>query len=136
MILSRSGKTLAYIIPAIIHILNQPPRQPGDGPIALVLAPTRELAQQIQKVANDYGKSSRIENTVLYGGTSKAFQLTDIRKGVDIVVATPGRLIDLLSTTNLNLRRCSYLVLDEGINRVFFSFSSFYFAIVSVTENF
>lgn len=110
----RSGKTLAYMVPAIIHILNQPPRQPDDGPIALVIAPTRELAQQIQKVADAYGKSSRVENTVLYGGTAKAFQLADIRRGVDIVVATPGRLIDLLSTTGLNLRRCSYLVLDEG----------------------
>lgn len=109
-----SGKTLAYLVPAIIHILNQPPREPGDGPIALVVAPTRELAQQIQKVADAYGKSSQIQNTVLYGGTSKAFQLSDIRRGVDIVVATPGRLIDLLCTTDLNLRRCSYLVLDEG----------------------
>lgn len=87
-------------MPAIIHILNQPQRQPGDGPIALVLAPTRELAQQIQKVADDFGKSSRIQNTVLYGGTSKAFQLTHIRRGV--------------ATTSLNLRRCTYLVLDEG----------------------
>lgn len=101
-------------MPAIIHILGQPPRQAGDGPIALVLAPTRELAQQIQNVADEFGKSSRIQNTVLYGGTAKAFQLTDIRRGVDIVVATPGRLIDLLATTSLNLRRCSYLVLDEG----------------------
>lgn len=102
------------MVPAIIHILNQPPRQPGDGPVALVVAPTRELAQQIQKVAEEYGKSSQVQNTVLYGGTAKAFQLSDIRRGVDIVVATPGRLIDLLCTTDLNLRRCSYLVLDEG----------------------
>ena len=101
-------------MPAIIHILNQPKLQPGDGPIALVLAPTRELAQQIQKVANEYGASSNIRNTVLYGGAAKAFQLADIRRGVELVVATPGRLIDLLCTTNLNLRRCSYLVLDEG----------------------
>lgn len=110
----RSGKTLAYMVPAIIHVLNQPPREPGDGPIALVVAPTRELAQQIQNVAEAYGKSSQIENTVLYGGTNKAFQLTAIGRGVDIVIATPGRLIDLLGTTSLNLRRCSYLVLDEG----------------------
>ncbi|XP_055303598.1 uncharacterized protein LOC129569117 [Sitodiplosis mosellana] len=109
-----SGKTLAYTVPAIIHILNQPKLQPGDGPIALVLAPTRELAQQIQKVANEYGESSNIRNTVLYGGTAKAFQLSDIRRGVELVVATPGRLIDLLCTTSLNLRRCSYLVLDEA----------------------
>lgn len=110
----RSGKTLAYMVPAIIHILNQPPRELRDGPIALVIAPTRELAQQIQKVADAYGKSSQVENTVLYGGAAKAFQLADLRRGVDIVVATPGRLIDLLSTTDFNLRRCSYLVLDEG----------------------
>lgn len=109
-----SGKTLAYMVPAIIHILNQAPRKQGDGPIALVMAPTRELAQQIQRVAEDYGKSSHIYNTCLYGGTAKAFQLSDIRKGVDIVVATPGRLIDLLCTTDLNLRRCSYLVIDEA----------------------
>lgn len=109
-----SGKTLAYIVPAIIHILNQPPLQQGDGPIALVLAPTRELAQQIQKVAREFGQSSGVRNTVLYGGTAKAFQLSDIQRGAELIVATPGRLIDLLSTTSLNLRRCSYLVLDEG----------------------
>lgn len=114
-------------MPAIIHILNQSPRKPGEGPSALVIAPTRELAQQIQKVANDYGKSSRIENTCLYGGTSKAFQLSDIRRGVDIVVATPGRLIDLLCTTTLNLRRCTYLVLDEGnFNSMFVGSVDFY----------
>lgn len=109
-----SGKTLAYTIPAIIHILGQPLLQPGDGPIALVLAPTRELAQQIQKVASAYGESSKVRNTVLYGGTAKAFQLSDIRRGCEFVVATPGRLIDLLSSTSLNLRRVSYLVLDEA----------------------
>lgn len=101
-------------MPAIIHILNQPLLNSGDGPIALVLAPTRELAQQIQKVAAEYGASSGIRNAVLYGGSAKAFQIQDLRKTPQLVVATPGRLIDLLSTTNLNLRRCSYLVLDEG----------------------
>lgn len=112
-------------MPAIIHILNQPPLEPGDGPIALVLAPTRELAQQIQKVASEYGDSSNIRNTVLYGGTAKAFQLSDIRRGVELVVATPGRLIDLLCTTNLNLRRVSYLVLDEGEFLSIFSYLHF-----------
>lgn len=112
--LIRSGKTLAYTVPAIIHILNQAPLERGDGPIALVLAPTRELAQQIQKVATQFGRSSNINNAALYGGSQKAFQLSDLRRGAQFVVATPGRLIDLLSTTELNLRRCSYLVLDEA----------------------
>lgn len=101
-------------MPAIIHILNQPPLERGDGPIALVLAPTRELAQQIEKVASQYGQSSGVRNAVLYGGTAKTFQLSHIRRGAELIVATPGRLIDLLSSTSLNLRRCSYLVLDEG----------------------
>ncbi|XP_031625965.1 DEAD-box ATP-dependent RNA helicase 20-like [Contarinia nasturtii] len=109
-----SGKTLAYIVPAIIHILNQAPLEVNDGPIALVLAPTRELAQQIQKVATQFGRSSNINNAALYGGSAKAQQLSELRMGAQFVVATPGRLIDLLSTNCVNLRRCSYLVLDEA----------------------
>lgn len=120
---NRSGKTLAYTVPAIIHILNQPPLQRGDGPIALVLAPTRELAQQIRKVATEYGESSKVRNTALYGGAAKAFQLSDIQRGAELVVATPGRLIDLLSSESFNLRRCSYLVLDEGKLFIYFQFS-------------
>lgn len=58
-----SGKTLAYIMPAVVHINHQPRLQRGDGPIALVLAPTRELAQQIQQVANDFGSCTSIKNT-------------------------------------------------------------------------
>lgn len=112
-------------MPAIIHILSQPPLQSTDGPIALVLAPTRELAQQIQKVASEYGNSSGVRNTVLYGGTAKAFQLADIRRGSELVVATPGRLIDLLQTTSLNLRRCTYLVLDEGEFLLYFHINAY-----------
>jgi ATP-dependent RNA helicase DDX5/DBP2 len=69
-----SGKTLAYILPAIVHINNQPSLKRSDGPIALVLAPTRELAQQIQQVANDIGSSSHIKNTCVFGGAPKGNQ--------------------------------------------------------------
>lgn len=58
-----SGKTLAYIMPAVVHINHQPRLQRGDGPIVLVLAPTRELAQQIQQVANDFGTCTALKNT-------------------------------------------------------------------------
>ena len=58
-----SGKTLAYLLPGIIHVNNQPYLERGDGPIVLVLAPTRELAQQIQEVAQEFGRTSRIKNT-------------------------------------------------------------------------
>lgn len=109
-----SGKTLAFILPAIVHINHQPPLQSGDGPIALVLAPTRELAQQIQTVANDFGSSAFVRNTCVYGGSSKARQMQDLQNGVELVIATPGRLLDFLSSDVTNMRRCTYLVLDEA----------------------
>ncbi|XP_013172355.1 PREDICTED: ATP-dependent RNA helicase p62 isoform X2 [Papilio xuthus] len=109
-----SGKTLAYILPAIVHINNQPPIRRGDGPIALVLAPTRELAQQIQQVACDFGNASYVRNTCVFGGAPKREQARDLERGVEIVIATPGRLIDFLEKGTTNLQRCTYLVLDEA----------------------
>jgi ATP-dependent RNA helicase DDX5/DBP2 len=109
-----SGKTLSFILPAIKHILGQPPLQRGDGPIALVLAPTRELAVQIQKVADDYGRLCDIRNSCLYGGASKGPQIGELNRTPHIVVATPGRLLDLLQMGKTTLRRVTYLVLDEA----------------------
>jgi len=109
-----SGKTLAYILPAIVHINNQPYLEPGDGPICLVLAPTRELAQQIQQVAILFGRSARVRNTCVFGGAPKGPQIRDLERGVEICIATPGRLIDFLEAGKTNLRRCTYLVLDEA----------------------
>ncbi|KFM66710.1 putative ATP-dependent RNA helicase DDX5, partial [Stegodyphus mimosarum] len=109
-----SGKTLAYILPAIVHINHQPPLERGDGPIVLVLAPTRELAQQIQQVAIDFGHTSRVRNTCVFGGAPKGPQIRDLERGAEICVATPGRLIDFLEAGVTNLRRCTYLVLDEA----------------------
>ena len=109
-----SGKTLAYMLPAVVHINNQPRLERGDGPIALVLAPTRELAQQIQQVAIDFGSSTRVRNTCIFGGAPKQPQARDLERGVEIVIATPGRLIDFLERGTTNLRRCTYLVLDEA----------------------
>ncbi|XP_001604593.1 ATP-dependent RNA helicase p62 isoform X2 [Nasonia vitripennis] len=109
-----SGKTLAYILPAIVHINSQQPLNRGDGPIALILAPTRELAQQIQTVASDFGSLSYVRNTCIFGGAPKGGQARDLERGVEIVIATPGRLIDFLERGTTNLRRCTYLVLDEA----------------------
>uniref|UniRef100_A0A672IDU7 RNA helicase n=3 Tax=Salarias fasciatus TaxID=181472 RepID=A0A672IDU7_SALFA len=109
-----SGKTLSYLLPAIVHINHQPYLERGDGPICLVLAPTRELAQQVQQVAYEYGKSSRIKSTCVYGGAPKGPQIRDLERGVEICIATPGRLIDFLESGKTNLRRCTYLVLDEA----------------------
>lgn len=109
-----SGKTLAYILPAIVHINNQQPVRRGDGPVALVLAPTRELAQQIQQVATDFGNAAYVRNTCVFGGAPKREQARDLERGVEIVIATPGRLIDFLEKGTTNLQRCTYLVLDEA----------------------
>lgn len=109
-----SGKTCAYILPAIVHINAQPFLNRGDGPIVLVLAPTRELAVQIKEECSKFGKSSKIKNTCIYGGAPKGRQIADLDRGVEIVIATPGRLIDFLETGKTNLRRVTYLVLDEA----------------------
>lgn len=109
-----SGKTLTYTLPAIVHINAQPLLAPGDGPIVLILAPTRELAVQIQEEVSKFGKSSRIRNTCVYGGVPKGQQIRDLARGVEVCIATPGRLIDMLESGKTNLRRVTYLVLDEA----------------------
>lgn len=83
-----------YILPATVHINNQEPLRPGDGPIGLVLAPTRELAQQIQQVARDF--SSGLKSCCVYGGAGRGPQAQMLERGVELVIATPGRLLDFL----------------------------------------
>ncbi|QRW03619.1 DEAD/DEAH box helicase [Ceratobasidium sp. AG-Ba] len=109
-----SGKTISFALPAMLHINAQPLLAPGDGPIALVLAPTRELAVQIQQECTKFGSNSKIRNTAIYGGAPKGPQIRDLQRGVEIVIATPGRLIDMLETGKTNLRRVTYLVMDEA----------------------
>ena len=98
----------------VAFFLSQPYLKPGEGPIVLVLAPTRELAVQIKEECDKFGKSSEIKNTVVYGGVPKNRQIRDLQSGVEIVIATPGRLIDHLDAGNTNLKRVTYLVMDEA----------------------
>ncbi|CAO1942742.1 unnamed protein product [Urochloa humidicola] len=109
-----SGKTLSYLLPGLVHVGAQPRLEQGDGPIVLILAPTRELAVQIQEESTKFGSYSRTRSTCVYGGAPKGPQIRDLRRGVEIVIATPGRLIDLLEAGHTNLRRVTYLVLDEA----------------------
>mmetsp|Transcript_26016 Transcript_26016/g.40371 ORF Transcript_26016/g.40371 Transcript_26016/m.40371 type:complete len:338 (+) Transcript_26016:1088-2101(+) len=88
--------------------------KPGEGPIVLVLAPTRELAVQIKEECDKFGRSSDVKNTCVYGGVPKSRQIRDLQAGVEIVIATPGRLIDHLEQGNTNLKRVTYLVMDEA----------------------
>jgi len=109
-----SGKTLSFLLPAIVHINAQPYLSRGDGPIVLVMAPTRELAVQTQEECNRFGGSSKIKNTCCYGGVPRRPQQQDLKDGVEIVIATPGRLIDFLDCGDTNLKRVTYLCLDEA----------------------
>ena len=109
-----SGKTLAFLLPGIVHINAQQELRPGDGPIVLVIAPTRELAQQIMKECRRFGESSRIKITCVFGGVPKYQQQRDLRAGVEVVICTPGRMIDMLESNTTNLRRVTYLVMDEA----------------------
>lgn len=109
-----SGKTLAFIIPAIIHINAQPLLKPGDGPIALIVAPTRELACQIEQECVQFGSSSGLKIACVYGGVPKRKQEHALRTGIEILICTPGRLLDFLERGTTNLRRVTYLVFDEA----------------------
>ena len=109
-----SGKTLTFLLPAIVHILAQEELRRGDGPIVLILAPTRELAVQIHSEVEKFGKGSKIRSTCCYGGVSRGPQARDLQYGVEIVIATPGRLIDFVESNATNLKRVTYLVLDEA----------------------
>ncbi|KAA8550450.1 hypothetical protein F0562_002134 [Nyssa sinensis] len=110
-----SGKTAAFTIPMIQHCLAQPPIRRGDGPLALVLAPTRELAQQIEKEVKAFSRSlESFRTAIVVGGTNIAEQRSELRAGVNVVVATPGRFIDHLQQGNTSLSRISFVVLDEA----------------------
>ncbi|WIA13020.1 hypothetical protein OEZ85_006630 [Tetradesmus obliquus] len=111
-----SGKTASFAIPMIQHCLQQPRLRPGDGPMALVLAPTRELAQQIDKEVRAFALSSSrsVRSCIVVGGVGMQEQRRELLGGVEVVVATPGRFIDHLQQGNTNLGRVSYVVLDEA----------------------
>ncbi|KAK2195844.1 bifunctional P-loop containing nucleoside triphosphate hydrolase/Helicase [Babesia duncani] len=109
-----SGKTLAYLLPGILHAIAQPQVEPGEGPIVLILAPTRELCQQINREAQRYVSAVGLRGVVVYGGVDKYQQQQQIAEGLEIMVATPGRLLDLLTMGAVKLDRVSYLVLDEA----------------------
>ena len=110
-----SGKTAAFSIPMVQHALNQAPLRQGDGPFAIVMAPTRELAQQIEVEAKTFSRSSKgFRTAIVVGGTNMHEQRSALRGGVQVIVATPGRLIDHLQQGNTNLSRVSFVVLDEA----------------------
>lgn len=108
-----TGKTAAFTLP-ILHLLSSGTNRGGHRPRALVLTPTRELAAQVGESVDLYGKGLDIRSTVIFGGVGINPQKQKLRKGVDIVVGTPGRLLDLAGQKALDLSRIEYLILDEA----------------------
>ncbi|XP_076905479.1 DEAD-box ATP-dependent RNA helicase 24-like isoform X1 [Bidens hawaiensis] len=109
-----SGKTAAFVLPMVVHIMDQPELAKEEGPIGVVCAPTRELAHQIYLEAKKFAKVYGIRVSAVYGGMSKLEQFKELKSGCEIVIATPGRLIDMLKMKALNMLRATYLVLDEA----------------------
>ncbi|KAF8421159.1 hypothetical protein BGX38DRAFT_1280057 [Terfezia claveryi] len=112
-----SGKTIAFLLPMFRHIKDQRPLEPLEGPISLIMTPTRELAVQIHKECKPFLKALNLRAVCAYGGSPIKDQIADLKRGAEIIVCTPGRMIDLLAANSgrvTNLKRVTYVVLDEA----------------------
>ena len=109
-----SGKTVAFALPLLQRLAEHPPRRSSGAPRVLILAPTRELAAQIEETFSSLGRGLGLRHTVVYGGVGKQPQINILKKGIDILVATPGRLLDLMGERRVSLSRIETVVLDEA----------------------
>lgn len=112
-----SGKTIAFLLPMFRHIMDQRPLEESEGPIAVIMTPTRELALQIAKECKKFSKQLGLRVVCVYGGTGISEQIAELKRGAEIIVCTPGRMIDMLGANSgrvTNLRRSTYVVLDEA----------------------
>ena len=109
-----TGKTAAFVLPILQKLAAEGGRAHPGSPRALILAPTRELAIQIAESIAVYGRNLRLSHTVIYGGVGQRPQVNAIARGVDILVATPGRLLDLIEQRHLRLNQVQTFVLDEA----------------------
>uniref|UniRef100_A0A7N9AKE1 Probable ATP-dependent RNA helicase DDX46 n=1 Tax=Mastacembelus armatus TaxID=205130 RepID=A0A7N9AKE1_9TELE len=112
-----SGKTIAFLLPMFRHIMDQRPLEESEGPISVIMTPTRELALQITKECKKFSKSLGLRVVCVYGGTGISEQIAELKRGAEIIVCTPGRMIDMLGANSgrvTNLRRVTYVVLDEA----------------------
>ena len=105
-----TGKTAAFTLPILQHLLKGPKQQLR----ALIIAPTRELAEQIHLTTVELGKGTNLRSLAIYGGVSKSSQISKLRKGVNIAIVCPGRLLDLVGDKYIDLSNIEILVLDEA----------------------
>ena len=109
-----TGKTASFAIPIIQHLQANKETDKRQGIKALILTPTRELALQISECIDDYSKYTCVRHGVIFGGVNQRPQVDMLRKGIDILVATPGRLLDLMNQGYIHLANIEYFVLDEA----------------------
>ena len=109
-----TGKTAAFALPLLQQLSRKRGNGRARGPRALILAPTRELAIQIGEEFRGYGKHLRLRHTVIFGGVSQKPQVGALSRGIDILIATPGRLLDLMGQQRLGLEAVEFFVLDEA----------------------
>lgn len=132
-----TGKTAAFAIPVLqlLHEQRMSAKQHNNGIKALILTPTRELAIQIQESFETYGKFTGLRQTVIFGGVSQWNQVNALRRGVDILIATPGRLIDLINQNIVKLNDIKLLVLDEADRMLDMGFVNDVKKIIAKTPN-
>jgi ATP-dependent RNA helicase RhlE len=109
-----TGKTAAFALPIVQRLSEKTPKEKRRKPRALVLVPTRELAAQVSEQMNNYARRLSLRSTMIYGGVTIQAQIERLHRGVDIVVATPGRLLDHAERRTIDLSRIEVLVLDEA----------------------
>jgi ATP-dependent RNA helicase RhlE len=109
-----TGKTAAFAIPVLSMLQQRKSSRRSDGIKCLVMAPTHELALQLTRVFEQIGKNTKVKTTCVYGGVEQAPQIAKLEKGIDILVATPGRMFDLASQKHLHLDEVEILILDEA----------------------
>ena len=109
-----TGKTAAFTIPILQHLSAEVDPKAHKKIKALIVTPTRELALQIDESIKDYGKNTHIKSTVIFGGVNQNPQTNRLKNGIDILVATPGRLLDLMNQGFISLKDIKYFVLDEA----------------------
>lgn len=109
-----TGKTAAFTLPMLQHLMGRDYSLTPCAPRSLILAPTRELASQIKENLDLYGKDLKIKSAVIFGGVGQANQVANLRKGLDILIATPGRLLDLMQQGFCKLDQVEIFVLDEA----------------------
>jgi len=126
-----TGKTAAFALPILNGIAGRPTE--GSGPSALILVPTRELAMQLSEAVHRYGRNLGVRVLPVYGGASMDSQLRALKRGVDVVVATPGRALDHVNRKSLNLEGVRTLVLDEADEMLDMGFAEDLEAILAVT---